>query len=345
MPFAILALLASAPSENGSVTISRLTVQECPVPSSDDGERIGDRAIIADDGSRIVVQCGDGTVRFWQSGAAAFTPLGKVPLFRAARERGILPVDMLCPWPSAVREDMEAEADCDVIDHDNTGKAYVLGDTAGTDFYVVAGPKILRESTSWQRFGSFRPGNDRPLQIYLIDGEKRPEALQTMTLDGRSSTMVSLPNPSPVVEDAEGRASDIVYSRTYTSVIVSFGGAFRVAEEMTYLRAFDDKGRERWSIKAKLPARAADQSIVGDFAKVISFAGGRYALLAKTSDRSRAQVIDLKDGKTTMAVPGWPIAAARDAAVVLTRNQTGGLLLDRLNISNPNIGADAPTGL
>lgn len=344
MVFAVLALLASAPGGNAPVTIARLPAKECPVPSPDDGEMIGDRAIIADDGSRMVVQCGDGTVRFWQSGAAAFTLLGKMPLFRAAREQGILPVDMLCPWPSPVRDDMETEADCDVIDHDNTGKTYVLGDPAGTDFYVVAGPKILRDSTSWQRFGPFRPGDDRRLQIYLIDGEKRPEALQIMTLDGRSSTMVRLPSPSLVFEDAEGRASDIVYSPAYTSVIVSFGGAFRVAEEMTYLRAFDDNGKERWTIRAKLPARVADQSINGDFARVMGFAGGRYALFAKTSDRSKTQVIDLKDGKGAMTVDGWPIVAARDAAIILTRDKEGSLSLDRLDLSTRDMATGTLTG-
>jgi len=104
MVFALLTLLAAATSESPPASIAQMTAQECPAPSFDK-ERgyLGDRAIIADDGSKMVVQCGDGVIRFWQSGSAAFKPVGKVPLFRAAQENGVIPAGVLCPWSCCSR--------------------------------------------------------------------------------------------------------------------------------------------------------------------------------------------------------------------------------------------------
>lgn len=344
MTFAILLPLLSAPDGSEQVTIARLTAQECPPPSSDDGELVGDRAIIADDGSRIVVQCGNGVVSFWQSGATSFTSLGIMPLFRAAREHSIVPIDLRCPGPSAARDLMETEVDCDVVDHDSTNRIFVLRDPAGTDSYLVAGPKILRESTVWQRFGALSAGRDRPYQLYLVDGEKNTETLQGMTVDGRLTTIDTFPRPNLVLEDGEGEANDVIYSSMFKTIIISFGGASQVAEEMTYLRAFDDNGKERWNIKIKLPARGAGQSIVSDFTKIMGFFYGQYALFAKTRDRNKAHVIDLEDGKITTTINGWPIAAARNSSIILTRDREGSLSLKRLDLPNLDIVAAAPAG-
>lgn len=239
MIHALLTLMASAATESQPVPVAQMTERECPVPSFDkERGNLGDRAIIADDGSKIVVQCGDGVVRIWQSGSTAFRPIGKLPLFRAAQEQGILPTGVLCPWSSLIRSGMKIEADCDVIDHSAAGDVYVLQTPENPDSFVVSGPKLLRESTVWQRFGALLPKNGRPSEVYIVDGQKRPELLQTMTFNnGRSSTIARLPSPNLLFENGEGDASDVLYSPIYGSVIVSFGGAFRVAEEMTYLRA------------------------------------------------------------------------------------------------------------
>ncbi|MDR6790845.1 hypothetical protein J2Y58_004233 [Sphingomonas sp. BE138] len=342
MIFALLTALVAAAADSTPPPIAQMTAQECPAPSFDK-ERgdLGDRAIIADDGSKIVVQCGDGVVRFWQSGSAGFTAIGKMPLFRAAQERGIVSAGVLCPWSSAIRDDMKIEADCDVIDHSGAGGVYILQTPGSPDTFVVAGSKVLRESTVWQRFGGLRPKDGQMAEMYMVNGQKRPELLQAMALDnGRSSTVARLPSPSLVFEDGEGSASDVLYSPVYRSVIVSFGGAFRVAREMTYLRAFDEKGRELWAIKGNLPPRD-DSLIVGDFAKALVFGSGRYALLAKTSDRSAAQVIDLKTGESAMTLGGWPIAAARGAAIVLMKGEQGTLSLVRVN--TPGQPSTTPT--
>jgi len=342
MVFALLTLLAAATSEGPPASIAQMTAQECPAPSFDK-ERgyLGDRAIIADDGSKMVVQCGDGVIRFWQSGSAAFKPVGKVPLFRAAQENGVIPAGVLCPWSSLIRNNMKIDADCDVVGHSDAGGVYILQTPGSPDSFVVSGPKVLQESTVWQRFGAFPVKGTSPNEIYIVDGQKRPELLQKLSLNnGRVFTIARLPSPNLLFEDGEGDASSVSYSPIYRSIIVSFGGAFRVAEEMTYLRALDESGKERWSIKGKLPSRD-EGLIVGDFTRTMMFADGRYALLAKTSDRHVAQIIDLANGDATATIRGWPIAAARNAAMAFVKVEQGTLSLIRLEI--PDRSAEQST--
>lgn len=342
MVFALLTLLTAAASEISPVPIAQMTGQECPAPSFDkERGNFGDRAIIADDGSKVVVQCGDGVVRFWQSGSAGFTAIGKTTLFRAAQEHGIVSAGVLCPWSSMIRNKVKIDADCDVIDHSSAGEMYVLQTPGSPDTFVVAGSKLLQESTVWQRFGAFPAKGTAPNQIYIADGQKRPELLQKLSLNnGRASTIATLPSPNLLFEDGEGDASSVSYSPTYRSIIVSFGGAFRVAEEMTYLRAFGESGKERWSIKGKLPSRD-EGLIVGDFTRAMMFADGRYTLLAKTSDRHVTQIIDLENGRVTATIHGWPIAAARNAAVAFVKGEQGTLSLIRLDV--PGLSGEQST--
>lgn len=330
MMFPPILLLASTTTMHQAVPLAQLTRQECPGRTFDK-ERgyIGDRAIISDDGTKIVVQCGDGVVRAWQSGTTAFKPVGSMPLFHAAREQGIVPSDVRCPWSSLIREDMKIEADCDILDHDAANSVYVLRTAGSPDSFVVAGKNVLRESTVWQRFGALLPG--RRARIAIVDGQKRPELLQTLALeDGGATVIARLPSPNLLFEDGEGDADGVAYSATYKSIIISFGGAFRVADEMTYVRAFSENGKERWKITGRLPPRD-DGLIVGDFTKLIIFAAGRYALLAKSSDRNASQVINLEDGKAVSAIRGWPLAAARDSAVGLIKDESGTLSLINLD--------------
>ena len=109
-----------------------------------------------------------------------------------------------------------------------------------------------------------------------------------------------------------------------------------MAEEMAYLRAFDDSGKEGWSIKGKLPSRDKGL-IVGEFTRARMFANGRYALLAKTSDRHVTQIIDLENGRATATIRGWPIAAARNAAVAFVKGEQGTLSLIRLEIPDRSV--------
>jgi hypothetical protein len=335
--FAAVFLLASAATMDDPVPLAQLTRQECPAPTFDKEQGyIGDRAIISADGTKIVVQCGDGVVRAWQSGTTTFKPIGVMPLFRAARQQGIVASDVRCPWSSLIRDNIKIEADCDVLDHDNGKNVYVLRTPASPDSFVVAGQNVLRESTVWQRFGALLPGKRAGLVI--VDRQTRPELLQTLSIkDGRVTVIARLPSPNLLFEDGEGSADGVAYSATYKSVIVSFGGAFRVADEMTYVRAFSEDGKERWKIGGKLPPRN-DGLIVGDFTKLIVFATGRYALLAKSSDRSASQIINLGDGKVVSAIRGWPLAAARDSAVGFVKDESGTLSL--INLDAPPHGGD-----
>lgn len=52
--------------------------------------------------------------------------------------------------------------------------------------------------------------------------------------------------------------------------------------------------------------------------------------------------IDLKNGDVTAPVVGWPIAAARNAAVVFMKGEQGKLSLVRLNIAGRDDVLPAP---
>jgi hypothetical protein len=230
MMFAAVLLLAFAATIHEPAPLAQLTRKECPAPTfAKERGNIGDRAIISDDGTKIVVQCGDGVVRTWQSGATTFKAVGAIPLFRAAREQGIIASDVRCPWSSLIRDNMKIEADCDILDHDTAKRVYVLRTAGSPESFVVSGQNVLRESTVWQRFGALLPQTNAGLVI--VDGEKRPELLQTLSSKGGHATLLArLPSPNLIFEDGEGSADGVAYSATYKLVIVSFGGAFRVAK-------------------------------------------------------------------------------------------------------------------
>lgn len=118
--------------------------------------------------------------------------------------------------------------------------------------------------------------------------------------------------------------------RAYKTIVVSFGGAFRVANQMTYVRAFDETGAEHWKIEGNLPSRDSEL-IVGDAANLALFASGRYALFGKASTRNSCEIIDLKDGAAVSVIGGWPLATSRDNSVALVRDEDGTLSLIRIN--------------
>ncbi len=334
MMFALALLLATSQNTALPAPLIQLRRQECPAPMFD-RERgyLGDRAIISDDGTRIVVQCGDGIVRTWQSGMPAFKSLGVIPLFRAAREQGIVATDVRCPWPSLISDEMKVEADCDILDHNSTSNLYVLSSAGGSSSFLIQGDKVLLESRIWQKFGALLPG--KAAELAVVDSHKRPELLQKLSVnDGRTTAVTPLPSPNLLFEDGEGDANAVVFSAANQTVIVSFGGSFRVARDMTYVRAFDTEGREKWKIGGKLPPRGTEL-IVGDYTRFIVFAAGRYALFAKSSNQTSTEIIDLRDGNAVSTIRGWPIAAAREASVTLIKDENGTLSLIGIDVQSP----------
>lgn len=334
---ALLALLASAGIVSPPERIGHITRQECPAPVFDE-ERgyIGDRAIIADDGSSLVVQCGDGDVRLWQADSPAFRWVGRMPLFRAAQEQQIIPADLHCPWPSLVRNDMKIEADCDVLHRSFNGEAYILRTPSDIETFVVSGANILWESSVPQTFGAL-PQGERPSEIYIVR-PTNPEILAKLSLSsGQVFAIAKLPRPLLLLEEGEGSAFSLSYSYAYRALIASFGGSFAIAREMTYLRAFREDGRELWNIRAKLPPPEGKSSITGDHSHTFVFAEGRYALFAKGSDRTTSQVIDLKDGAAIATIRGWPLAAARDSAIALLKEENGALSVVQFRFADHNV--------
>jgi len=334
---ALLALLASAAIVSPPERIAHLTRQECPAPVFDE-ERgyIGDRAIVADDGSSLVVQCGDGDVRLWQADSPAFRWIGRMPLFRAAQEQQIIPADVPCPWPSLVRDGMKIEPDCDVLHHGVDSQAYILRKASDIETFLVVGTNVLWESSGPQTFGAPPTGDEQPSEIYIVR-RTHPESLAKLSLrSGQTFTIAQLPRPSLLFEHGEGHATSLSYSSIYKALIVSFAGSFRIAKEMTYLRAFGEGGQELWNIRAKLPPPEGKSLISGDFSHTLVFAEGRYALFAKGSDRTSSQLIDLKNGAPTATIRGWPLAAARDRAIAILKDENGALSVIRFRVGDHN---------
>lgn len=330
----LLFLLASSTGDREIVPLVRVTLQECPAPTFDrEHGDIGDRAIVSDDGSHVLVQCGDGIIRSWKIGTAEFQKLGAMPLFDAAKAQGIVPASMRCPMPSILGNTASTAADCDILDHDDARQTYVLRNVETSFSFLVAGPKVLRESTVWQRFGAILP--DKKTKIAFVDSQQLPELLQSLTIGGDATTLLApLPNPNLLVEDGEGRATAVVYSRAHDTIIVSFAGQFRVAEEMTYLRAFKPDGVESWNIAGRLPSRAGAQ-IIGDSMKVLLLASGRLALAAKKSAQPFCEIIDIQDGHRVFTMRGWPVATSRDGNIALIKGEDGALSVMQLTMPAP----------
>ena len=213
MIFPAIFLLASSVAADVPTPLAQLTRQDCQAPTFDkERGEIGDRAIISDDGSKALVQCGDGTVRLWQSGTTKFESIGVMPLFRAAKAQGFVPANLLCPWSSMIRDAMKIEADCDILDHDDAKRIYVLQTARSPESFVVSGPKVLQENTVWQRFGTLLPGKHNELAI--VNGQRRPELLQSLaTHNGAATLLARLPSQNLIFEDGEGSADSVAYSK------------------------------------------------------------------------------------------------------------------------------------
>ncbi len=331
MVFLAALLLAYARPPVAATSLVELTRADCAAPTFDKEKGdIGDRAIISDDGSKVVVQCGDGVVKSWRLGQPKFTPLGIMPLFRAAQMQGIIPANLRCPQSSLLGDAVHIETDCDILDHDRARKTYVLKSAGDSLAFLVSGSRLVRESRIGQVFGSLLPGI--PTRLAIVNGKGEPELLQSLRMaDGATALLAQLPTRNMIFENGEGRTTTVAYAPAHQSIIVAFSGAFRVATEMTYVRAFSEAGVERWRITAKLPPRQ-DSLIVGDNSKLILLASGRYALFAKTSARDACDLVDLKNGTTAASLSGWPLATSRDANVVLIKEANETLSLMRLDL-------------
>lgn len=304
----IIALLLAA-----AAPVAVTPAMRCPTAEKGASQPAGIRAVVADDGRKAIVRCGDGTLFTWHAGAPAFEPAGKGSLFAAARDAAIVPADLRCPYAESYPD----EHDCDVLDH--LGDTWVLRGSDGTTGFVVRGATVLRESGPWQAFGALVERNGAP-DLYLFDGHERSNQLQRWPLRGGNGTAIAkLARPNLVFEDGEGTASQVVHAPARDLLILSFGGVFRVATEMTFLRAFTPDGVERWHLTLPLPGRD-DSLIVGDFAQALVMDGGRHLLFGQTSHQAATQVIDAADGRTVATLVGWPLAASRDGQTVVMQD-------------------------
>lgn len=329
MRFGLFVALVLAPPPP-AVSAPILTVQrgECPAPTFDKkkGDR-GDRAIIADDGDALVLQCGDGSIRAWRANNPKLRNLGELTLFEAAQQEDIVPRGLPCPWPEIIRDQTTGSPDCEVVDHSDDQSTYILRNTVVLWSFVVRTGSTIRELSIWQRPGVLFPRRGTPSNAIVINGEPRPERLERLGLqNGTSTTLASLPTRNLIFEDGEGDANEIIYSTAYNLLIVSYSGAFRVAEDMTYIRAFTPDGKEKWRLRGSLPARDA-HLIVGDDAQIRVVMNGRYGVLAKTSSRYASEVIELSSGRKVGSLAGWPLATSARAGRVLLKMESGALIL------------------
>lgn len=302
----MLALLLLAAQAAPATTI----LDSCPgIVVRADGESVGDRAIMSPEGDRIVMQCGDGSVLAWRDGVV--TRFGdRLTLFEAAKRERLVPEWAKCP----AEADTGPTADCSPVD--------VAPDESAMVVLVSITPYLLRRGARPTeldfRFqpGTFAGGADR---LWIADDRNPPGQLAEMRLGATEpKAVVTFPTTNLLFEAGEGRAGSVLYAEAPALMLVTFGGAFRVADEITLIRAYDRHGVERWNYRAKLPARS-ESLIVGDFPKLFTLAKGAVGALRRSSVPDRFALLDLHTGKVTGDMSGQPLAASREGNVVLVR--------------------------
>ena len=291
-----------------------------------DGERYGNRAVVAAEGDRVLIQCGDGTVKLWRDGTRGLADRGRSPLFRSAQVEGLVPPSLPCPSSAPPASQAAARADCDLVDIDTGGTAAIVANTGGGMSFVIAGERTVA-LTVWQQPGVLLPRTGATGAM-VADRRHHPAELSLVPLAGGAARRVAvLPQRNLLFEDGEGEVETMRYAPAADLVLLGYFGVFRVARDMALVRAVTRDDRERWVRRVALPSR--DESlIVGDGALLQVFAGGRYAVLSRTSDRRTSDIVDAATGATVAQVAGWPIATARDATRVLMRRDDGLAYLD-----------------
>jgi hypothetical protein len=321
----ILAVALGSPGPEQPPPVLNLRPAQCPTAATDNNqERYGDRAIFGVDGRALVVQCGDGSVLLWRAEEDGARRLGEMPLFRAAQQAGLVPGHINCIWPF---DGMEGEPDCEVLDRTRDGRSFVIENVGTDNQYVTVDGSIQRFLDFSHRSGALMPRRGPVTRVLAINEGSLPAELISVDLaNGSISTIGALPSRNLIFEDDEGRATEVAYSGAHDLVIVSYGGVFRVARDMVYLRALSPEGVVRWEIREPLPEPNSG-GFTDDYTQISVFDEGRFAVLGRASRRYRSDVIDLGTGEVVGRVPGWPIAASAGAERVMIKTEDGDLMV------------------
>lgn len=330
---AFLALVAGSAADATVAGATRaesvllISPAECsPRTEAASGVALGRRAIVSDGGDAMVIACGTETTLLWRTGWTAPRRIEASSLFDAAQRAGIVPGHVVCSGTSLPDD----AADCDIIDHSADWSVVVLETADLREHSVFRRGDPPLEFDVWSRVGGLTGNGSAGLAVWVVNGEHRPERLgQMQTRSGQVLAVAPLPNRRTLVSERDGTVWDIVPDRSTGGVMLSFSGAFYGVDEMTYARKFDSDGRQVWSITRPLPDEDGSP-IRGDLAGLKGLWSGRLLALTITSRRDSSELLNGADGRTLLRLPGWPVAASRDAGMVLLRQENDGLLLMRI---------------
>lgn len=277
------------------------------------GER-GGRAVIAGDGSAFVLQCADGRVLAY-SAASGARDLGQQTLFRAAASQGLIP-PVPCNWSPGYASALPA--DCDVIDR--VGDMLLTSEGRGA--VVQAG----RDKPLWRRdskkhwsleLGLLWPRQGTPREIIAANDEDDASRIEAHPMGrGRVRTIATIPARNFLVEGGE-EPNGLAYSAAADLIVAPMGGTFRVGRDMALLRAYTPRGQLRWTTHARL--KGSETGIVGEFAVLSVFQGGRYGAMRLVHQPAKTWIIDLASGVPVDVLAGDVIGASANGWRLLLR--------------------------
>ncbi|MRW89107.1 hypothetical protein GJ699_03830 [Duganella sp. FT80W] len=287
------------------------------------------RAVIADDGHALALQCPNGHVSVWEEGKQEVKDVGQTALFRTAVSLGFIPANLHCGAPAP---DMPPDEDCDVIDHTADWSAYVVKYLGGT-YSVVSLAEKSPHPLEAVYSGAVLLPRSGPASKVVMGTRGDDKKLEIRHLKAWSATpFISLPIRRALLQGTETSVNHISYSNAFDLVIVGCGGNFIYFEDdVTAVRAYSPDGTERWTIRQHLKKPATSEGLHAGFTslniRVQPFLQGRYATVASDGERSTFDIIDLQTGKILGSSAGYPIAVAATAARILVRDNSGQLKL------------------
>ena len=292
------------------------TFSACPRPS--ESRWIGDRAVVAPDGLALVYQFGDGSVHSWKATKVAHR--GRITLVSAAVEAGIFPRFVHCP---------KEGDDCDISDHTTDWTSYVTWDTATYRVATLDRPdRAIPGYLGAVLVPRHGPATD------IVDGAGGFTQLELRSIESWTARpLATVPTRNGIFQNSETQFSRVSWSNAYELLLVACGSAFVYFEgDVAFLRAYDRKGKEQWSVRRRLPKPAKPAGLHAGFtsinARLVVFAGGRFAAVTGGIDsRTSFEVMDLQNGRTIATLTGYPLAASEDASRVLVRMDESHLAL------------------
>lgn len=330
---------------------------DCPVRRPTYGSAFpGERAMLSEDGSSVVLECADESILVWHDNDARVTRLGATGFFDAAMRQEIIPNNLICTNIISIRirsplcnvgvangtspfEKCDADNinsvpargdDCEVLDSTNDRKAFVLRPYGGANTTVFnTTTQSSLALAPLKQAGVLLPRNGPPRGlVYIGDNGTR---LQSLSLEnGQIENLVNFPSRNSVWQNTESTGSSVAFSDAYQLLLTSFGGAFMGSQQITFVRAYTTQGEEKWNIRGNVDADKTGFS--ADNANVKLFADGKYATLSYIQRQTFFEIVDIGTGHIIGRVDGWPVGTSSKSNRIMIKTIDGGFSLVALKL-------------